>query len=140
MLVIRLLFAFSPEETCVSVYGKNYNLPHDKALYADKGLEYKQAKRNPIACSDWCPVLLKLKAQMEALQNCKFNMCILNKFDDGDNSMGVFAHDEEDVDQSVPIVSSKLFSVIKKLAIISSIVRRSPRLQVQTQQQQRRHF
>ena len=54
-------------------------------------------------------MLLKLKAQMEALQNCKFNMCILNKFDDGENSMGVFAHDEEDVDQSVPIVSSKLF-------------------------------
>lgn len=95
----------NPEETCVSVYGKKYNLPHDKALYGDKGLEYKQAKRSPIACSDWCPVLLKLKAQMEALQNCKFNMCILNKFDDGENSMGVFAHDEEDVDQSVPIVS-----------------------------------
>lgn len=91
----------------MSVYGKNYNLPHDKALYADKGLEFKQTKRAPLACSDWCPVLTKLKTQMEALHNVKYNMCIINKFDDGENSLGVFAHDEEDVDQSVPIASSK---------------------------------
>lgn len=95
----------SPEETAVSVYGKHYNLPRDMAIYGDKGLEYKQSKRAPIACTQWCPILLKLKNQVESIHKVKYNMCIVNKYQNGESNNGVFAHDEEDVDQSIPIAS-----------------------------------
>lgn len=96
---------YSPEETSVIVYGQHYNLPREVAVYGDSNVGYKQDKRQTIPAKEWCPVLLKIRDTVQELKKCKYNMCLVNRYVDGESTMGLHADDEDDVDQSVPICS-----------------------------------
>ena len=75
------------------------------AVYGDSKVEYKQDKRPALPAKERCPVLLKIREQIQELKKVKYNICVVNRFADGDSNLGLSAIDEDDIDQSVPICS-----------------------------------
>ncbi len=97
----------------ISMYGKNLLLPRLSAWYGDSDCHYAysgiQLTPNP-----WLPLLLDLKAQIEAacsaICNCSldFNSVLLNLYRDGRDSVAWHSDDEAELGRQPQIASLSL--------------------------------
>lgn len=80
------------------------------AVYADSDqLQYKPDKGRPLSAVDWCPILLKIRETLQELKKVKYNMCVVNRYANGDSNNGMHADDDDNIDQSVPVCNGLLF-------------------------------
>lgn len=80
-------------EQKVGVFG--HMQPRLIASHGDKGLVYRYSGRDNVALP-WTPILIEIKEQIEAVQG-KYNFCLLNRYRNGQDSMGMHADDEPEM-------------------------------------------
>ena len=84
------------------------------AVYADSDqLQYKPDKGRPLSAVDWCPILLKIRETLHELKKVKYNMCVVNRYANGDSNNGMHADDDDNIDQSVPVCNGWLFLIFQ---------------------------
>lgn len=65
------------------------------ASYGDPGIVYRYSGRDNVALP-WIPTLLEIRQRIEAIQG-EYNYCLLNRYRDGQDSMGMHADDEPEM-------------------------------------------
>ena len=94
------------------MYGQHYNLPREVAVYADScELQYKPDKGRPLSAVAWCPILLKIRETLHELKKVKYNMCVVNRYANGESNNGMHADDDENIDQAVPVCTGQSFQI-----------------------------
>jgi alkylated DNA repair dioxygenase AlkB len=88
----------------ITLYGRSLLQPRLTAWYGDPGKSYTYSglTMHPTA---WTPVLLDLKARVEAVSEVVFNSVLLNLYRDGRDSMGWHSDDEPELGQR-PVIGS----------------------------------
>ncbi len=89
------------------MFGKIIKTKRKVAWVGDEGCSYKYSgvKKEPQA---WTPELLRIKSELEAIAQWKFNSCLLNLYHDGSEGMGWHSDDEPELVQTAPIASLSL--------------------------------
>ena len=65
------------------------------ASYGEAGIVYRYSGRDNVALP-WTPTLLKIKEKVEAVRG-RYNYCLLNRYRNGQDSMGMHADDEPEM-------------------------------------------
>ncbi len=65
------------------------------ASYGEPGIVYRYSGRDNVALP-WTPTLLEIKEKIEVVQG-PYNYCLLNRYRDGQDSMGMHADDEPEL-------------------------------------------
>ena len=89
----------------IVVYGKPYLQPRLSAWYGDLAYRYSGIRLEP---RPWTPLLKRLRRQIEALTQCRFNSVLLNLYRDGDDCMGMHSDDERELGAQPAIASLSL--------------------------------
>lgn len=92
------------EETRVKVFGKVYDTPRQVTSYGDPGIKYKFSG-SVIKAIPWTPELLILKSLVEDICKCNFNYVLINRYKDGQDTIGYHQDDEGDLVNDAPIAS-----------------------------------
>ncbi|CAL1301817.1 unnamed protein product [Larinioides sclopetarius] len=94
------------ESTTIRIFGKERPMPRRMAAYGDPGTKYKFSGRTFVA-RPWTKALRRLKkvAESHLPPGCRFNFAVVNRYDDGLDSIGPHKDDEVDLDPNFPIVS-----------------------------------
>lgn len=88
----------------ITVFGKTYPQPRLTALYGNEGKPY--AYSNLIMHPhSWTPLLLEIKAEVEAICQVPFTTVLLNYYRDGKDSNGWHADDEKELGVN-PVIAS----------------------------------
>lgn len=88
----------------ITMYGKTHPLPRKTAWHGEAGLTHSYSGIDMVAIN-WTPVLLKLKNQLEADLNAKFNSVLINYYRDGSDHMSWHADDEKELGLNPTIAS-----------------------------------
>ena len=72
-----------------------YMQPRLIASYGEAGIVYRYSGRDYVALP-WIPTLLEIKEKIEAVQG-RYNYCLLNRYRNGQDSMGMHADDEPEM-------------------------------------------
>lgn len=91
----------------ITMYGKTHLLPRQTAWHGEKGLVHSYSGIRMVA-EEWTSVLLKLKLQLEADLNTKFNSVLINYYRDGSDHMSYHSDDEKELGPN-PIIASLSF-------------------------------
>lgn len=91
----------------ITMYGKTHPLPRKTAWHGEVGLTHSYSGIDMVAV-EWTPVLLKLKNQLEADLNTKFNSVLINYYRDGSDHMSWHADDEKELGPN-PVIASLSF-------------------------------
>jgi alkylated DNA repair dioxygenase AlkB len=89
----------------ITVYGKSYLQPRLSAWHGDLSYSYSGIRLEPVP---WTPILLDLKARVEALCEHEFNSVLLNYYRDQNDSMGMHSDDERELGPQPAIASLSL--------------------------------
>jgi alkylated DNA repair dioxygenase AlkB len=89
----------------ITVYGKSYLQPRLSAWHGDLSYSYSGIRLEPLP---WTPILLDLKARVEALTGNEFNSVLLNYYRDQNDSMGMHSDDERELGPQPAIASLSL--------------------------------
>lgn len=89
----------------IIVYGKPYLQPRLSAWHGDLSYSYSGIRLEPLP---WTPILLDLKARVEALTGNEFNSVLLNYYRDQNDSMGMHSDDERELGPQPAIASLSL--------------------------------
>ena len=79
--------------------------PRLTASYGDPGVTYRYSG-TVNAAAPWTPALLEIKRALEAVPgpySCLYNFCLLNRYRNGQDSMGLHADNEPDIG---PVIGS----------------------------------
>jgi alkylated DNA repair dioxygenase AlkB len=90
------------ESERVQVFGKWHQLQRQTAWYGTA--HYRYSGQTKLA-QPWLPVLLELKAKVQALTGETYSGCLLNYYPDGAAGMGWHADDERDLVPAAAIAS-----------------------------------
>ncbi len=88
----------------ITLFGKTVMQPRLHAWYGDKDAHY-QYSGLALAPLAWTPLLLSIKAQVEAACEHTFNSVLLNYYRDHRDSMGMHADDEPELGPE-PVIAS----------------------------------
>jgi alkylated DNA repair dioxygenase AlkB len=91
----------------VRIAGKTYAEPRLTAWMGDPGARYTYTGR-PLEPLAWSPRVADLRARVEELSGARFNSVLLNRYRDGQDSMGLHADDEPELGPDPIIVSLSL--------------------------------
>ncbi len=89
------------------MFGKKIVTSRKVALYADNTTTYTYSKQTKKALS-WTPELLQLKQIIESKTTQTFNMCLLNLYHHGKESMGWHSDNESELQTNGSIASLSL--------------------------------
>jgi alkylated DNA repair dioxygenase AlkB len=89
----------------VTVYGKRHLQPRLTAWHGDRGYTYSGLTLVP---QPWTPLLLEIRAAVEAASDQHFNSVLLNYYRDGRDSMGMHSDDEPELGPQ-PVIASVSF-------------------------------
>ncbi len=92
------------EQPTVRVYGKSHTVPRLTAFYGDEGLEYRYSGLTHRARA-WQPTLHAVKSRIDTLLQTGFNTVLLNRYRDGNDTMGFHADDEASLGKH-PLIAS----------------------------------
>jgi alpha-ketoglutarate-dependent dioxygenase alkB family protein 2 len=92
------------ENSVVKIYGKNIPIPRKQVAYGDPGTSYTFSNTK-VDAKPWIEILLKIKADIEYMTDLKFNFCLVNKYDNGNNYIGYHSDDEKDLGPNPSIAS-----------------------------------
>lgn len=97
----------SPKLTHATVYGKLHKLKRQHVAYGDPGLIYTfsgiKAETQP-----WTPLLLSIRDAVQKACNSNFNFVLINRYKDGNASLGLHRDNEADLDPLAAIASVSL--------------------------------
>lgn len=88
----------------VRVFNRWHPVPRQVAWYADPGVVYGYAGLDHAALP-WTPLLQLIRAQVEAASGQAFNGVLLNRYRDGQDSMGWHSDDEASLGRN-PLIAS----------------------------------
>jgi alkylated DNA repair dioxygenase AlkB len=77
--------------------------PRLTASYGDEGVTYRYSGTVNVALP-WTPTLLEIKQKIEAVQG-RYNYCLLNRYRSGQDSMGMHADDEPEMENVIGSLS-----------------------------------
>jgi alkylated DNA repair dioxygenase AlkB len=100
----------------VVVYGKSLLQPRQTVSFSDKGLAYKYSGTTCTG-APFDGFMDELRGLVEEIVGTKFNFCLINKYRDGNDSIG--AHSDDEKGMSGPIASmsfgaTRFFDVTSK--------------------------
>lgn len=100
----ELLSQVSWSEQTINVYGKVHKVPRLSAWYADdnKSYEYSGIRSNGLA---WIDVLNDLKNKIQIRCESSFNSVLVNRYRNGNDSVGWHADDEPELGTE-PVIAS----------------------------------
>lgn len=95
------------EQPQIKMFGREVLSPRLHGWYGDEDAVYTWSGRSwkPLA---WTPVLLRLKKKVSDFTGCEFNSCLINRYRDGKDSMGLHADDEPELGAEPTIASISL--------------------------------
>lgn len=91
-----------PDE--IMMFGKLIITKRKVAWYGDAGISYTYSKKTKTALA-WTPLLLNLKALVEAKSGTTYNSCLLNLYHEGKEGMGWHSDDEKEMLKNGAIAS-----------------------------------
>lgn len=94
------------------IYGKRIITKRKVAWYGNERYEYTYSRTTKTALP-WTLALLELKEMVEKTCNTKFNSCLLNLYQDGDEGMAWHSDDEKALGKNTVIGSLSLGAVRK---------------------------
>lgn len=114
-LYLELTKTLNWSQDKIVIYGKQCLIPRLQAWYGDKEAEYKYSGilMQPMP---WTDTLLKLKQQVEAACNCRFNSVLANFYRDGLDKMGYHADNEKELGER-PTIASLNLGVTRKFVL-----------------------
>jgi alkylated DNA repair dioxygenase AlkB len=88
----------------IEIYGKIHDLPRLQQWYGDKGLSYTWSGilMKPL---EWTPSLYEIKEMVEYHCGCSFNTVLLNRYRDGNDTVGWHSDDEKELGKNPNIAS-----------------------------------
>lgn len=101
-----------PDE--IMMFGKLIITKRKVAWYGDAGIHYTYSKKTKTALA-WTPLLLSLKALVEAKSGTTYNSCLLNLYHEGKEGMGWHSDDEKEMLKNGAIASVS-FGAVRKFA------------------------
>jgi alkylated DNA repair dioxygenase AlkB len=103
-LFSKLLAEVAWQHDSITIFGKTYPQPRLTALYGNEGkpYSYSNLKMHPHL---WTPLLLQIKAEVEAICQVSFTTVLLNYYRDGNDSNGWHADNEKELGVN-PIIAS----------------------------------
>lgn len=95
------------KQESVQVFGKQVLLPRTTAFYGDKGISYSYLGV-AMEALPWTDVLQRIKQDIEAKFDVRFNSCVLSHYRDGADHMGWHRNNSKDLGQ-YPFIASVSF-------------------------------
>lgn len=83
------------------IYGKLTNIPRDQVAFADEGIQYSFSGIT-LPSLPWISVISKVRDRVKQLEFSP-NFCLVNKYNDGSNSIGEHQDDEKQLNPRAPI-------------------------------------
>jgi alkylated DNA repair dioxygenase AlkB len=120
----RLLQETPWREESVLVYGKRHLQPRLSAWYGDASYTYSGLRLEPLA---WTPLLLAIRAAVEAICGHRFNSVLLNRYRNGRDSMGMHSDDEPELG-SEPVIASLSYGATRTFILRHKRDKRTLRL------------
>jgi alkylated DNA repair dioxygenase AlkB len=108
----------------VTVYGKQHPQPRLSAAYGDARYTYSGLTIAPLP---WTPLLLAIKAAVEAVSGYTFNSVLLNYYRDERDSMGMHSDDERSLGRN-PVVASVSFGATRTFILRHKATRQTIKL------------
>lgn len=102
-----------------------YMQPRLIASYGEPGIVYRYSGRDNVALP-WTAPLLEIKKKIEAVQG-EFNYCLLNRYRNGQDSMGWHADDEPEMGN---VIGSLSLGATRKFRIRHNVTRETRTFQV----------
>jgi alkylated DNA repair dioxygenase AlkB len=93
------------ERRTAEMYGQDVLVPRMEVWIADHPYTYSGRTYQP---RPWTPTLVKLKKAVEAATGTKFNSALLNRYENGSDSVGWHADNEPEISGEHPIASLSL--------------------------------
>jgi alkylated DNA repair dioxygenase AlkB len=97
----------SSEQSQIQVFGRLRNIARKEALYGDEGLTYKFANKS-IMTKPWIPILLDIRNKIYNLTGWNFNCVHINKFENGNDTIGFHRDNVRKLDPDAPIATLSL--------------------------------
>ncbi|MDP5101232.1 MAG: alpha-ketoglutarate-dependent dioxygenase AlkB [Nonlabens sp.] len=91
----------------ITLFGKTYDEPRLTQLYGDAGISYGYSGISYEALP-WTPTLQEIKNKVETKAGTSFNICLVNRYRDGQDSNGWHADDEAELGEN-PVIASVSF-------------------------------
>ena len=92
------------QQPSVRLYGKSHPVPRLTAFYGDDGVEYRYSGLTHRA-SGWPATLQDTHKRIDSLLKTGFNTVLLNRYRDGNDTMGFHADDEASLGSN-PLIAS----------------------------------
>jgi alkylated DNA repair dioxygenase AlkB len=109
----RLLAETPWRAETVLVFGKRHPQPRLTAWYGDASYTYSGLRLEPLP---WTPLLLHLRAAVEAACGGRFNSVLLNLYRNERDSMGMHSDDEPELGPA-PVIASLSFGTTRTLIL-----------------------
>ena len=106
----------SKEDSKIKIFGKEHYIPRKQVAYGTPGTFYTFSglKVNARSWDDKsdivCRVIKNIKHKVEKFTGKKFNFCLINRYEDGDQYIGYHRDDEKELGDEPTIVGVSLGS------------------------------
>jgi len=91
----------------ITLFGRRVMQPRLIAWYGDPSIEYRYSGLS-LCATDWHPLLLELRLQLESFTACRFNSVLANAYRSGKDSMGWHRDNEKELGRQPCIASMSL--------------------------------
>lgn len=105
LLTESLTYPFA--QPMVTVFGKQHPIPRKQVWFADDGCAYQYSSLL-ITPTPWPQELLSLRNQLQQQLNVNTNGVLVNRYQNGSDSMGWHSDDEPEIEPNSDIVSISL--------------------------------
>lgn len=123
-LFARLLAETAWEQHELNLFGRRVKAPRLSAWHGDPDADYGYSGLRLVP-RPWTPCLLEVRAAVQALAGCGFNSVLLNRYRDGDDSMGWHSDDEPELG-AAPVIASVSLGTAREFRLRR---KRGPRLE-----------
>lgn len=103
----ELLIKTPWQSDVVQIFGKEHVTSRKIAFYGDPNTSYSYAHKTKTPLS-WTPLLLEIKAKVEAYCHTSFNSCLLNLYHNGEEGMSWHSDNEKELGKNPAIASLSL--------------------------------
>ncbi|MGR9044638.1 MAG: alpha-ketoglutarate-dependent dioxygenase AlkB family protein [Gammaproteobacteria bacterium] len=94
--------------------GRQFILPRLQTWHADAGIAYSYSN-NLLETRSWTPLLIGIKAKIEAFLDYRFNSVLVNLYRNGEDYVGWHADDEPELGER-PLIASLTFGAERRFA------------------------
>ncbi len=111
--IYQLLHGQDWPENRYIVAGRQFILPRLQTWHADPGIRYSYSN-NLLETRPWTPLLLKIRARIEALMHVSFNSVLVNLYRNGEDYVGWHCDNEVELGEQ-PLIASLTFGATRPL-------------------------